>query len=263
MSAAPQPEAGFRLTEAVLTVDADEQARDLEACGIDPALFGDEADPANFIGLAIRALTASGFGAAGNVNMLQTVVQHAPVRLGEPLTVSGEIVAVDPVPRGLRVTVVTEFHDADGRLKIGTRRESLRPDPARAGARGAGSRPEPVIAAPEALPVRERISLTPEGVTAYNSAGNPIHYDVAAARAAGFRAPIIAGDMGVHLITAWLWRMARPRMLDMSIFFRRPIFWDDALTLRSDGPEGAWRALALERDGKVATEVRLDRLETA
>ena len=73
----------------------------------------------------------------GNVNMLQSLVQHRPARLDELLTVRGEIVAVTEVPRGRAIDTEVVFEDAAGERVISANRRSLKPDPAKAGSRGA------------------------------------------------------------------------------------------------------------------------------
>ena len=93
------PYAGFRYSTDTVIVDAAHQAEKLSACGIDAGVFDNDVDPAFYIGLAIHAGINSGISAEGNINMSNTVIQHRPVALGESLTVDGEIVAVEDVPR--------------------------------------------------------------------------------------------------------------------------------------------------------------------
>ena len=84
-------------------------------------------------------------------------------------------------------------------------RESLKPNPELAGTRGAGRAGSTGhYRETGALQLLARYALTPEATAAYSSEGNAIHYNVEAARAGGFRAPIIGGGQGVHLITAAL-----------------------------------------------------------
>ena len=98
-----EPVAGFQYRTHVLALSAEIQVERLTACGIDSQVFGDDVDPAFFIGLAIHAGIDSGISAEGNINMLQRMIQHRPAKLDEPLTVRGEIKTVTSVPRGLRV----------------------------------------------------------------------------------------------------------------------------------------------------------------
>ena len=131
-------------------------------------------------------------------------------------------------------------------------RRSLKPDPNRVGTRGAGERPAPALVAPWAE--LEEFTLTPENVVRYSSEGNSIHYEPEAAKKAGFRAPIIGGGMGVHYLMDALWKESTPQSVDLDIYFRRPIFWDDKFTVVKNH-----EALGLiRRDGKVLTEAKLN-----
>ena len=129
--------------------------------------------------------------------------------------------------------------------------------------RGAGLRPTPVITEPDKLNRFETYILTHECVKAYSSEGNSIHYEMDAANSAGFRAPIIGGGMGVHYLIQTLWKRSRVEAFDLSIYFRRPIFWDDTFVVAAD----KWNAIALLREGspetKVLTEARINHLSPA
>jgi hypothetical protein len=251
------PHAGFEYQKDVVLVESDYQRERIRTCGIDPDIFAGTVDPSFYIGLAIRAGVASGISAEGNVNMLQSLLQHRPALLDEPLTVRGRITAVTPVPRGWTVDTDVWFEDERGARVITARRRSLKPDPAK-GKRGAGDRPPPVLTAPDAGTVLASHQLTPEIVVNYSEEGNSIHYDLAAAQAAGFRAPLIGGGMGVHYLIAALYAEGIREQLDLDIYFRRPIFWDDGfdVVMAADGG-----AIGLtRRDGeqiKVLTEARI------
>ena len=93
-----EPVAGFEYRTHVLALTAETQAERLTACGVDPQVFGEDVDPAFFIGLAIHAGIDSGISAEGNINMLQRMIQHRPAKLDEPLTVRGEIQSVTWYP---------------------------------------------------------------------------------------------------------------------------------------------------------------------
>jgi len=253
-----EPYEGFEYREDTVCVSGAAQAGKLSLCGIDPGLFGAAVDASFFIGLAIRAGVASGISAEGNVNMLQSLIQHRPARLDEPLRVRGRITAVTPVPRGRTIDTDVWFEDDAGERVITARRRSLKPDPA-AGARGAGERPPPVLTNPDSARVLAEHCLTPEIVVAYSEPGNSIHYDLAAAQKAGFRAPLIGGGMGVHYLLAALYAAQPPVSFDLDIYFRRPIFWDDDFrVVRQDDAIG----LVREIDGvtKVLTEARIVKL---
>ena len=257
-----EPYAGFEYAQDTVVVPRAYQHEKLALCGIDADVFGDSVDASFFIGLAIRAGAASGISAQGNVNMLQSLVQHRPARLDEPLTVRGHITAVTAVPRGQTIDTDVWFEDAAGARVVTARRRSLKPDPDRA-ARGAGERPAPVLERPDRAEVLAEHRLTPEIVVAYSEEGNSIHYDLEAAQKAGFRAPLIGGGMGVHYLLAAICATEAVQAFDMDIYFRRPIFWDEVFSVVRDG-----NAMALtrtegsgaERTVKVLTEARINGL---
>lgn len=252
------PYKGYRYASRQMAVDSDEQIQRLAWCGVDAMVFGDVIDPAGFITLAIREGVRNGIHSNGGVNMGNRIVQHRPMRLGEPLTVSGEILAVDEVPRGTVVTSETWYSGADGRRALLSHRKSLRPDPAKAGVRGGGEQPPPFIEDVAHTHVLATFTFTQESVKAYAGPNNPIHFDPEAARRGGFRAPIIGGGQGVRLLTAEIWRRFRPQALDFEVQFRRPIFWDETVHVVVDAQDGQWRSIGLVKgDKKVATEARI------
>ncbi len=252
------PYEGFAYREQTMVVESAEHNRMLDVCGIDPALYGGKVDPAFFIGLAIHAGVNSGISANGSVNMVQSLTQHCPVALDEKLAVTGRVLKVVAAPRGNVVTSEVQFAGADGRTAITARRSSLRPDPAKAGMRGAGEKAAPVVEDVTRLRDLGDVQMTPDRVTGYRSTGNSIHFDPEAAKRGGFRAPIIGGGMGVHYLNAAIWRRFRPQSVDLEIYFRRPIFWDDDLSIRADEDGDTWTALCLAKGEKVATEARVN-----
>ncbi len=257
-----EPYAGMAFRDRATSIDATAEHKALRQCGIDPALYGDTIDPATFVSHAIHEGVRNAVHAIGTVNMAQRIVQRGPLRLGEPITVSGRVLDVEVVPRGKVATTEVHFTPADSGRGAMAGRRSLRPDPARAGVRGAGEKVASVVEDPTALRIVDRVALTPAMVAGYDSEGiNPIHSDPDAARAAGFRAPIIGGGMGVRWLTAAIWKRFPPLVLELEIYFRRPIFWDDSVSVRVAEHGATWTAICLEKDGKVATEARIHRLE--
>jgi hypothetical protein len=261
------PHEGFEYTHEVVSLDEQEQAARLAACGLDTDVFEGNVDPAFFIGIAIHSGIRSGISAEGNINMLQSLVQHRPVKLGQPLNVRGRITEVTEVPRGQTVATDVWFEDEAGNRAITATRRSLRPLASKqreAGAttRGAGERPPPVIEDVSELNLVSEHTLTPHGVQAYSSSGNAIHYNMQAANQAGFRAPMIGGGMGVHFLTNALWRQAlcrkaRVSHVDLDIFFRRPIFWDASFNV-SAAPHAACLWASVNGVDKVLTEARIN-----
>jgi hypothetical protein len=256
------PYAGLRYAKRVMVVDAANEARLLGHCGIDPATFRGNIDPSAFISLAIAEGVRNGISSNGGVNMVQGLVQSRPLRFDEKLTVSGEILDVQQSPRGRVSKSETWYHGENGELGVTSRRTSLKTDPTKyadPNLRGAGERPAPVITDISALRQIGRFQLTPADVKGYGlNTTNLIHFDQDAAQRAGYRAPIIGGGHGVRFLTAAVWRQFSPRSLDVDIYFRRPLFWDDAFDIMVDDAEGPWRAMCLAKEGKVATEMRIN-----
>ena len=250
-----KPVAGFQYQSRSLDVSAQTQAERLTACGIDPAIFGEEVDPAFLIGLAIHAGIDSGISAEGNINMLQRLAVHRPARLGETLTVKGEIKSVTAVPRGQRVETDVWFEDLTGERVISCPRTSLRPQAQAQSKSGAGDKPQPVVGDVATLVLHHTYQLTPDRVKSYSVEGNSIHYEQEAAERAGFRAPLIGGGMGVHYLTAQMWQDRRPSFFDVSIYFRRPIFWDEAVQVGVIEDVGNWSGMGLLKLPSVAERV--------
>ena len=68
-------------------------------------------------------------------------------------------------------------------------RVSLKPDPLKAGSRGAGERPTPVVQETAMSEVVGEHQLTPSGRKTSGSEGNAINYEMKAANKSGLRAP--------------------------------------------------------------------------
>ena len=257
------PEEGFEFEPDTIVVTQEHQVEKLAACGLQDSTFDGFVDASFYIGLGIHAGIKNGISAQGNVNMLQNLIQHRPVRLGEALTVKGYIKKITEVPRGVTVDTEVWFEGEDGKRAVSAPRRSLKPNPRKKNARGAGDRPAPVVEAPGRLERFGQYQLTPEAVKSYSEEGNSIHYEMEAANRAGFRAPIIGGGMGVHYLVHTLMRHCKPQSFELSVYFRRPIFWDDEFTVAADSTSGAWRAICLFREDKVLTEAKIENLVTA
>ena len=257
-----EPEEGYQLGPDIISVASDYQIEKLTACGIDPGVFSGAVDPSFFIGIAIQAGVNSGISAEGAVNMVQFLEVIRPPLLDEPLLVQGRIESVNEVARGERVETHVWFSDQKELVVLRANRVSLRPRSISADAGGAGLRPASVISDISTLKQREEFRLTPDIVRNYSSEGNSIHYDETSAKAGGFRAPIIGGGMGVHYLMAELWTARQPNCFSCNIYFRRPIFWDDEISV---GVDPSYKVLGLlKTEGqaksptkKVGTEMEL------
>ncbi|MEO7726645.1 MAG: MaoC family dehydratase [Burkholderiales bacterium] len=253
-----EPYKGLKFQDRVMTVEAGEQQRLLSACGIDPLIYDDNIDPAGFISLAIQEGVRNMVHANATVNMEQHLIQHRQMKLGEKLTVSGQIMSVEEVPRGRVATSEVWFSGEDGQRALTSGRKSLRPDASKVGLRGAGDKPMPVIADVSSLKSVARFTLTPECVKAYSGPHNPIHFDPEVATRHGYRAPIMGGTQCMRFVLAEIWRRFKPQTLDLDIYFRRPLFWDDTFSVMVDEQDGKWKAICLAKEGKVTTEARIN-----
>ncbi len=253
-----EPYKGLKFQDRVMTVEAEEQQRLLSVCSIDPQVYDGKIDPAGFISLAIQEGVRNKVHANATVNMEQHLIQHRQMKLGEKLTVSGQIMDVEEVPRGRVATSEVWFSGEDGQRALTSRRKSLRPDVSKVGLRGAGDKPVPVIADVPSLKAIGRYTLTPDIVKAYSGPHNPIHFDPEVATRHGYRAPIMGGTQCMRFVLAEIWRRFKPQTLDLDIYFRRPLFWDDTFSVMVDEQDGQWKAICLAKDGKVATEARIN-----
>jgi hypothetical protein len=73
--------------------------------------------------------------------------------------------------------------------------------------------------------------------------------------------------MGVHYLTAQMWHDRRPNSFAASIYFRRPIFWDEAVQVGVIEEGDGWTGMGLlklpmagtgaSQPAKVGTELSL------
>ena len=166
------------------------------------------------------------------------------------------------------------FEDESGARVISCSRTSLRPQANQASSKepGAGERRPNVIVDVSALTLLDIYQLTPARVRTYSIEGNSIHYEQEAGEKAGFRAPLIGGGMGVHYLTAQMWQNRRPHAFDTEIYFRRPIFWDEAVQVGVSEEGGQWRAMgllklpmndeAMDASAKVGTEMAISHYQS-
>lgn len=250
---------GFEFTPWRFAVDADYQARKLACCGIDPAIWDDCLDPSNFALLTIRHVNRDGFSINGSVHMIQRYRQLRPVKIGEEIELRGRVTGIEPAARGTLMHAGFEVVRADGSVAMELSRTSLRmrQDGERKGpAGGAKSAAENPDAPAMGLPVIGEKQMTPDGVGNFSDDRmNRIHDDPEVARQFGFRAPIAAGIMGSHILMEALVKDGGgpPQELEMEVRFRRPMFWDDLLTLHGEHAGGHLSRIALMKpEGKPA-----------
>ncbi len=256
MSATPQFRPGLTFPEWECVITAEAQAEKLACCGLDPALHGDRVDITQLAYAAVLSARRAGISINGRVHMSQVFDLQSPMLLGEPLRVRGEVVAVTPDRRGAVEESRFDFVRPDGSIPLSTQRRSLVLDPKSGAEHKSAGKPRPPQDPREGKALLARHRLVPEKVAAYSiEADNLIHSDPDTARRFGFRAPIAAGLMAVHFMMAALCRPSPPSRLRMTVQFRRPMFWDDALEVWGRLEADAVTALAVvNRDGKVTSD---------
>ncbi|MFN4090668.1 MAG: hypothetical protein ACK4QW_16715 [Alphaproteobacteria bacterium] len=264
--------AGYRFPTDTIVVDEAEQRRMHGYCDIPAERWGDRIDPTFLARYPIRVIGNALFSChpdRGYVHMMHRIRQLAPVTLGEAITVDGWFVAVDPVPRGWMMKGMFEYRRTGGELVMVVEPEALMADPTRmpppgaakagpgnnGGAKAPGTGPADGSAA--GFAAIHTKTFTPEKVVAYSGKGrNPIHDDPEHAQAMGFRAPIVAGNQLINQLLEPLAMGGRPERFDVDVRLRRPVFWDEAVTV--EGRRDASGALAATRlvksDGRVASD---------
>ncbi|MEL0021320.1 MAG: hypothetical protein VW709_15710 [Rickettsiales bacterium] len=251
MSAAPELASGFEFPAQVFTVTAAEQERKLICSGIDPALYGRNVDVA-MLGLpTLRLLMAAGIPILGGVHLSQRFRQIRPFDLDEPITVSGRILDIAPHPRGCILQGAFDYARADGTVCVEAVRSGIAPMGPKEASHGIPRPDENLDGFSEIM----RRTLEPQKVADYSDeAGNLIHSDPEVARQHGFRAPIAAGLMGIHFYREALEKRHAPTSFDLEVWFRRPMFWDDTLSLVAREEGGRIAAMHLLcSDGKPAS----------
>lgn len=258
-------ETGYEFPTETRVIAAAEQRRLHDHCGIPPERYGDWADPALLARRPITLNTAS-MGRCrpevGKVHTVHRIQMHAPVRLDEAFTMAGRFTEIADHPRGWIAHSQWDYTDAGGRSVMTVRPEVMMIDPAKAtpgGAspEGAPRRPPPLSPAAEGFELLTEKQCTPKSTLGYcQGSDNLIHLDPDYAKSFGFRAPIIAGNQTVNFLIEALALDGPIAACDMTIRFKRPVFWDDTLAVwgkRDD--DGALSAvLAVNGDGKRVAE---------
>jgi acyl dehydratase len=233
-----------------------EQADKLRCCDLDVATFGDYVDITHLATETIMAARHGGVSINGSVHVAQEFDQREPIRLGETLSLSGSVTAIEPGARGEFITCRFEMSRPDGSVPLVLERLSLRADPTKqSGAAVSKPRRSDSNRATPRLALLSRHQLEPDKVAQFSiEAENLIHSDPEVARQFGFDKPIAGGLMSVRYMMAHLWRQGPLATLRMSVRFRRPMFWDDELQLHAAGEDRQQLVMLRGADGKVVNE---------
>ncbi|MDP6830025.1 MAG: MaoC/PaaZ C-terminal domain-containing protein [Alphaproteobacteria bacterium] len=256
---------GYEYKPQRFTVEHIQQENRLADCGIDPTVHGDRVD-LTFLGFPILdAMMAPGVPLTGQVHVYQRFIQKAPLMLGQQLHMTGRISAIEPVAKGEVVRWSFEVTDDDGRVLVIVDRAGLRSLPNAAARGGATDFLAPPSEDRAGFTELWQRPLTPERVANYSRDGrNRIHSDPEIAKKFGFRAPIAGGLMGVHYYLEAIAHQGQPDRLDLEIWFKRPMFWDETLTVlrRKEGDRIA--ELRIENEAKKAASLaRLNPVDEA
>lgn len=256
----PMPE-GMVFPDFAVQVTEEAQREKLSCCLVDPTVHGGFVDVTAFAGESIMAAKHAGISINGSVHVGQYFDLREPIHLGESLVLHGRVTKVVEEPRGYMVTSTFEAERDDGSVPLMMERTSLRilSDGGTKGPLGKGvtrgvDRGEMRLEATK--------QLEPEKVAEYSiEAENLIHSDPEVARQFGFRAPIAGGLMAVRMMMEVLARRGAIHDLKMSVRFRRPMFWDEKLELRSQGSGGTPEMFSVfQADGKVVNDAVLHSL---
>lgn len=263
---APTFEPGFVYPAWDCVIAPEQQAEKLALCGLDPSWPGERVDLTLLAYAVLTSVRKAGISINGRVHMSQHFDMREPLMLGETLHVTGAVAAVTPARRGRIEESRFDFARPDGSVPLSTRRRSLVLDPSVGAARKpATAKPSAQTDPRDGMIRLARHQLVPENVAAYSEdAENLIHSDPATAKHFGFRAPIAAGLMAVHYLMAALARPTFPDRLRMTVNFRRPMFWDDALEIwgrHAPGDNDRIAALTVVNpEGKAAVECVIEEI---
>lgn len=258
MSEAEVLRPGFIYPDRDATITPALQQSKHRCCDIEPALYGEYADPA-LLCIHVMLAMRDAMPLTGQVHMSQSFQQKERIRIGEKLTARGRTVSVVPAARGNIVTSRFEFVRADGSVPLFTERSSMRPS-AEATKKGpsesAKPKPEESLTG---FAVLFRKTLEPAKVAEFSIEGeNRIHDDPEAARKFGFKAPIAAGVMALNFMMEALTRAGGvPKTMNWEARFLRPMFWDEPLDILGRKEGGRLVALRIHNPEGKPTSVAI------
>ncbi len=230
MSVPAHEQVGYTFASWGTAVDDERQGRFHKAAAIDSALFGGKVDVSVLSNDCLHGARPREALGAKRLHIGVRVRQMRPVPLGEGLSVEARVTAIQPDRRGRYIEVAFQFRASDGSVPVEIDHKSLILDTAPT---PAASRPKPRNAEIEGFDVLREVILTPEMVRGYSYEFPHLtaHHDPEAAAAIGMRAPIAQGLMGFGLLFQEYVRGGMPEAFDIEAKFKRPIFWDDVLSL--------------------------------
>ncbi|MEO9899625.1 MaoC family dehydratase [Nisaea sp.] len=254
---------GFRFTEQPVIRTREYQDSRLKACGVDPALYGDQAAAGLFGQECFKAMRAAGHQVDGLVQTEQRFRQLEPVAVGETLTQRGWIEAYEEVPRGHRLHRKFEFVLKDGTVALTADVIGLVPDKEKWAAAATGKSISPPSDPRLGFELESEKMMTPEDVTLFSSdVGNLIHFQPEFAANLGYRAPLAQGLQTMVWMMGKLTEDGPPASFELVATFRRPVFWDEATSLwLNRGKTGFIDSMrTLNESGKLTVELMVSSL---
>ena len=259
-------EAGYVFPPTTLVVSTEEQRAKHDFTAIPEKLYGGIADVGFLARYPIKVMGHALFAChpeRGYVHTVQRIRQRVRIALDEPIDVTGRFVDVVDHPRGWMMHSRFEYRrQGESEPVLVVEPDALMADPtrmegpaAKPGGKTTGAGTATEDAGWEQIGTKP---FTPEMVLGYSGdTDNKIHTDPEYARGFGFRAPIAAGNQIVHVLLEAIARdEGVPEQLDVTIRFRRPVFWDETLVLEGQrAPDGRLLAVRALRDGKVAADL--------
>ena len=219
---------GFEFPETVIQISEEEQKHKLSCCDIDGSIYGNEVD-VTMLGLpTLEILMAAGIPVLGAVHLFQKFHQFKPIYLGEQISIVGKIAQVSPHERGCILACNFSYIDDMGDVRVEAQRSGIIPIGSKESSKEIFKPSEQL----DGFVEKARYLLDPKKVADFSSeAGNLIHSDPKTAKQHGFRAPIAAGLMGLHFYRKFISENSNSKSFDLQVWFRRPMFWDDELSL--------------------------------
>lgn len=254
-------EPGYEFPPEDITVSEADQRQKHGFCHTPPERYGDVVDP-TFLARRTILLNTDAIQACkpdcAPVHIVHRLKVHAPVRLGETVTMTGQYIAIPEISRGWVTKSRWEFHKADGTHVLTVEPDVMMMDPSKAPEGKKGPRKARPAAAAAGFETLLEKQCTPETTLGYcEGTTNLIHTVPEVAKEYGFRAPIIAGNQTVNFLLEALALDGVPAEMDVELKFLKPVFWDDSVNVQGKRENGTLVELrAVNGDGEtVATGI--------
>ena len=235
-------EPGYEFPSEEITVSEADQRQKHGFCDMPPERYGDVVDP-TFLARRTILLNTDAIQACrpdcAPVHVVHRLKLHAPVHLGETVTMTGTYIAIPEISRGWVTKSRWEFHRADGTKVLTVEPDVMMMDPSKAPDRKTGARKERPNDDATGFETLLEKQCTPDTTLGYcEGTTNLIHTVPEVAKEYGFRAPIIAGNQTVNFLLEALALDGVPAEMDVELKFLKPVFWDDSVKVQGKKKDG-------------------------